>query len=488
VPADAQFCAACGSAQTTAVREEPAGTTAVRVDPPATTAVRAVPPPPPPPESPAPPAPPPHVPDQPFALEAAPASPPRPYAGGPAPRPAAAPNAGELVDQLARVGRSPGFVAAAGAAAIAAVALFVLGLVAAIAFPDGSAIGAIGYRHGTLSEAFGQMCQFAGAPFHGRRAAPALLIALPLLCCAAAAALMAARTGAKPPRARVLWGAATGVPFAVLMVVAALCAGDVEPSVGSSLGLGLVWGAIGGAAGAWWRVRRSTPDIADTVAPAAARPWTAALRVVLRPLAVALAVMALVGTVVWDVQTLREDGGGRSGRTLGVALVENSLGALDHGVHFFELGTTAKFRNQGATAILTPLPVGDGGADDLTGSDDATPADSYRLFGYRHDMAGYLFVPLLIVLMAIPALTALWAGFALARVRAAGSPAAGAAWGALVGPVWAVAIAILNAVVKKELFGMAVGDSVFVTTLVAAALLGALGGVLAVQPLRGATR
>ena len=55
----------------------------------------------------------------------------------------------------------------------------------------------------------------------------------------------------------------------------------------------------------------------------------------------------------------------------------------------------------------------------------------------------------------------------------AGSPLLGAAWGALVGPVWAIALAILNALLQDTLFGHAQGESVFGIVLVFGALIGA---------------
>ena len=57
--------------------------------------------------------------------------------------------------------------------------------------------------------------------------------------------------------------------------------------------------------------------------------------------------------------------------------------------------------------------------------------------------------------------------------------AVAAAWGASVGPVWSIALALLNGIVEKQLFGLANADSAFAAVLLAGALLGALGGALA---------
>ena len=87
-----------------------------------------------------------------------------------------------------------------------------------------------------------------------------------------------------------------------------------------------------------------------------------------------------------------------------------------------------------------------------------------------------------------PLSAALFAGFTVARERAAASPALGAAWGALVGPVWAITLALLNALLQDTLFGHAQGESVFGIVLVLGALVGALGGYLAPATARDALR
>ncbi|CAN5126836.1 hypothetical protein BH20ACT20_BH20ACT20_11960 [soil metagenome] len=56
-----------------------------------------------------------------------------------------------------------------------------------------------------------------------------------------------------------------------------------------------------------------------------------------------------------------------------------------------------------------------------------------------------------------------------------------AAWGALVGPVWAVTMALLDALATKQVFGNPEGESVFVAFLPGGALLGGLSGFLAGQ-------
>jgi predicted membrane protein len=91
---------------------------------------------------------------------------------------------------------------------------------------------------------------------------------------------------------------------------------------------------------------------------------------------------------------------------------------------------------------------------------------------------------MLVLLVGLPLCGALFAGFTVARERAATSPVVAAAWGALVGPVWATGLAIVNALLQDTLYGHAQGESVFGIVLVFGALVGALGGYLAAGPNR----
>ena len=88
---------------------------------------------------------------------------------------------------------------------------------------------------------------------------------------------------------------------------------------------------------------------------------------------------------------------------------------------------------------------------------------------------------MLVVLIGITVSAALFAGFTVARDRAASTPVLGAAWGALVGPVWAITLALLNGLLQDTLYGHAQGESVFGIVLVLGALVGALGGFLAAR-------
>ena len=124
--------------------------------------------------------------------------------------------------------------------------------------------------------------------------------------------------------------------------------------------------------------------------------------------------------------------------------------------------------------LALPLP-----ADDPEGV--AAGTDTFRLFAYRDGMSAIVFLLMLVVLIGVPVASALFAGFAVAREREAATPVLGAAWGALVGPVWAIVLAIVNSLLQDTLFGHAQGESVFGIVLVLGALIGALGGFLAAR-------
>jgi len=100
-------------------------------------------------------------------------------------------------------------------------------------------------------------------------------------------------------------------------------------------------------------------------------------------------------------------------------------------------------------------------------------------------MPTWAFVLWIVIILPIPILLALYAGFSMARTAGARDPAQGALWGAGAGPIWAIAVVILNALAKGTdlftVFGHAAGDSVFGWTLLIGAVSGSLGGLLATR-------
>jgi hypothetical protein len=164
----------------------------------------------------------------------------------------------------------------------------------------------------------------------------------------------------------------------------------------------------------------------------------------------------------------------RSGRSTATALVEEALFAGEHGVHLTALGAGARFAPDGPGALGLPLPVAD--AADVPGDDGRL-----RIFSYDDALPAYVLLPALVVLMGLLVLAALYAGFAAARAAAAPTLLRGAAWGALTGPAWAIAMVLLTALAGGLFHGDADGGSVFGLFLVFGALLGAAGGALALS-------
>jgi len=374
------------------------------------------------------------------------------------------------------------------AAAYAALAMLAAGLLLAAAFSDDSLIGLVGRDVGIVTEALRQVVQMLLADVistgsfgqESWRSAPAILVLVPVGACAVAASSQASGSEGLSRPARLALGAATGIPFGLLMVIVALAAGtsgDIEPSVGGAFGYGLLWGGLGGLLGTLRVVDRGVGASgmpARRGDGAASRGRVRAGLVVagaaLKPLGVLLLVSTVIGLSLVLVQTAA--GAVLANRPLAIAFVENALYLLEHGLHFAELGALVEFRSPGSLGALgLPIPVGDVTA--------VTGGDSFRIFGYREVLRGYVFVPLLLVGIALPVLLALYAGFSTARLQSARSPLLGAAWGAIVGPAWAVAMGLADAVIAGPVFGSAEGDSVFATFLLIGTAFGALGGRLA---------
>ncbi len=400
----------------------------------------------------------------------------------------------ELAQSLrAHVRASAGLMAAGVAGVLATVAVLLIALAIAVVFPDESLVGLVGTEAGLVSETLRQAVGFLLVGFtenesfqpESVRLAPALLVLVPIAACAGASFTQAGRMRGGSPRRRLLWGAATAVPFAIAMLICALGAGSVEfsvatkaePSVGGSFFLALLWGGLGGAAGAWMAMRRegAAPALA---LPARARFALGLIGAALRPLALAFLVATAIGTGAWLYETARDGNDARGDeRATTLALLDNGVYAVEHGVHAFALGLLVPFEIDTTSGTQVPLPSGD--RSKLTG--EASSDQEIRLLDYRRQMSAAVFIPLLLVLIALPVVAALLAGFEVARRRGADAGPAGAAWGALVGPVWALTGVLAIALTQKELFGRPQGDAVFVTMLLGGAALGALGGLLAAQ-------
>lgn len=407
------------------------------------------------------------------------------------------PGASDFAGMLLRFLRSPGVVAASTAAAIGAAATFLFGLLVAIVFPvERSIVGGSlawndsGGHVGILTRAFRQaaatlLVPFSASGVDGLRPAPSSFLLVPLVALAFAAARQGRRLRHLPARQRLRWGAMTAVPFALLMLIPLLMSGNLAPSFGWTLVASLGWAGAAGCAGAWWAIRRDAPETLHELVPARGVATLASARTALAPLALVLVVTTILGTGMWVLQTVRGVDGLKADRSLPTALVEDVLYAGAHGIHYAELGSGTAFRlpeGEGGSVLGLAVPVTK--TAKLYGRGTRR---TYRLFDYHRALPAWAFLLLAAVLVAIPALMALYAGFALARARTAATPAAGAAWGAAVGPAWALAMAVLSTLFAGNdwfvggLFGAPEGGSVFVTFLLGGAALGALGGLLGTQ-------
>ena len=391
--------------------------------------------------------------------------------------------AGELTGLIREGLALPGIVAAAIAGAVSAGIVLAAGLLIALITPDASIVGAPGIDAGIVTEAFRQavgtlltaMVEEPGLLVSGtRRIHPLLLVAIPLGALILTTRWQLYRTAAATPMARLGWAALVALPFALLMLVFAVIGGDSDTTSiatppASAFALGLLWGALGGLIGAATKL----PLAAITLPRAARRPAGAALAA-LRPLAAVLVICTALGLVGWLIQVARDVDGVRAGRSAPTALIEEAAFAGEHGIHLTALAAGARFTSDANGALGLPFPVAD--ANDVPGGDGG-----FRIFSYDDALPAYVLLPAIVVLMGLLALGALYGGFAAARAAGAGSLQSGALWGAITGPAWAIAMAILLVGAGGLFHGDADDGSVFAIFLVGGALLGAAGGALAVS-------
>jgi hypothetical protein len=432
------------------------------------------------------------------------------------------PGAGELASRIAAQLRAPGVLMAGLGALVAALVVVGAGIGLAAATNPQSIFDLHGRGESLITEGFRQAAATTLAGLHLKvfgtaadlRVTPAIFALVPLLATMLAVRALVPRTRGMSRRARLMWGAGAGLPFGLLMLIVGVVSGtadhsavspaaivgnvaesDLGVSLGATFLLATMWGAIGGFLGAWMGVRREgrpAPATEERSGLHVARRITGAA---LRPLAITLLVMALVGSGVWVAQSLRGVGkrdavSVRAKRSAVHATVENALYAAEHAVHFEALGTISSFHRPGLYLSLgMPLPVTKvkkvsrfdvGSLDTDSYAAAVRPPGTYNLFDYRRGVPAWTFV-LILGLILIPAVLALYAGFAVARAARAATPMAGAAFGLLVGPIWGLTMVVLNALVTHELFGRAGGDSLFVVHLLGGAVLGGIGGLLGAQ-------
>jgi hypothetical protein len=384
-----------------------------------------------------------------------------------------------------------GFAALIGAAVCLAFALFL-----AIVLPETSYL-AIASDSDLLEDTLAQALSFSQAnmqiPWSGEglRTAPVLFALIPALGVAAGVAALAPRTHGMQVRGRVLWAAAAGLPFAALMTVLCLGLGEFESArfeapvrfpADSVMTLSLLWGSLGGALGMLFDLRRRGELPSHPLSPSSARlagvGWAA-----LRPLLLALAVVGLLGTLAWVRQAIHDDSYSiYPDRSTAVAVGEQIAYAGDHAINILPLGAGAREELDGLPALpIEPEDLPEVASERPDQGFSESYFTTFDLFDYDGTMPPLLFVLTVVVLIGTPALLALYGGFAVARRVEETRPDRAAAWGALVGPVWCLAMVLLTTLARKGLFGNPTGDSVLVSFLLGGAILGAIGGFLAAR-------
>lgn len=375
-------------------------------------------------------------------------------------------DASDFAQQVAGQVQAPGALTALISGAMATGICLAVGLVLSIAFQDQSAgFHGDGLVGRWLSETVGfLLVGFDSAPTDfaaAGRVSALTLVAVPIGASALAAGLQADRTAGMAPWLRIAWGAATAIPLALAMLVIAAATSDPKASIGGAFVLALLWGALGGAAGVAWRLRGVESRAALTAPlPTWLRRVLSAVWGASAPLLVAWALAAIIGTGVWLYQTVFTEPIEASSALRALDLL---LYAGDNGVNYLALGFGVDF----SSSTVPPIPgVGFG--------------DS-RLFDYGGALPPYTFIPLLLILMLIPLVFLVYSGFACSRAAGAANPREGAAWGLLVGPVWALTLVTLNAMAPR-LLGAPSGETLFGLVLFSGLTLGALGGLMGGAP------
>lgn len=381
-------------------------------------------------------------------------------------------------------------VALAGLAALIGAGIcLAAGLLLAIVFPDESLLS-IGGGSGLFEQTLAQAASFSQAEMiaegFGVRTVPVLFVLIPILGVATGVAVLAPRTEGMPVRERLLWAAVAGLPFAILIAIFSVVAGEVDFlferqvkfSFGMVLLLSSIWGCLGGLLGMLHALRKSGQPVPNPLPPTADRfaqiGWSA-----LRPLLVALAVVGVLGTMAWVVQVDRESFLSPPSVSAWEATGEQVAYAGDHAINMLSLGAGANERKGPAPA----LPISPADLSEPDSEPEFGTSPTSNLFDYSGTMPTHLFVLTLIVLIGVPALLALYAGFAVVRQVGETQPDRAAAWGALVGPVWSLTMVLLTTLARKDVVGNPSGDSVFIAFLLGGAALGALGGLLAKRSL-----
>ncbi len=266
------------------------------------------------------------------------------------------------------------------------------------------------------------------------------------------------------------------VPFVcLLLLVALLGKADVEGQdiafkYGSVILAGTLIAACGALVGTWLSLRDTAPETLSGLLPPVAVKVLQAVRQPLRTGVIAVVLSGLLLTFYAEVQIIRGQESVKTQRSTVAAVVETPLFAPEFGLTVISLGTIGTAKD----AVFVPSD------DAIEKGDAAKLTEDHRIFDYSGPLSIIAFLPILVLTVGIPLLLALYGGFATARAVGAPSPGLGAAWGALVGVVWSLSFVLLRSL--NAFTGATVsGDSLFVSSLLFGAIVGAIGGFLATQ-------
>ncbi|HEX8103645.1 MAG TPA: hypothetical protein VF533_13600 [Solirubrobacteraceae bacterium] len=401
------------------------------------------------------------------------APPPPPPPPPPPGLPLATPSAAEFTDRLATWARTPAAVAVGTAALTAAGIMLGVGLLVAVLTPQNSLLGAygLGIFKETMRDAVGTtMARYGGDGFKST-VLPVTFVLVPVLAVAFGVRRSVGRLPDVPGAQRLLLAMATGVPLAFMLLLLAVLASDdgIGFSAGTVIAFALLWSAVGGALGIT-RATGSGPWLELTGrAPAGVRRWLGLVATALRPLAVLLAVSAVIGVACWEAQIIRGQTNGTYGRATATAVAETPFFAGQYAIQLTGLGMFAQFQPGGGEGgFVTAIPPNDTGR--VSGF-----IETYRITGYHRAIPFALYVFLLILLPGAAVLLALYSGYATALAAGARTAGMRAAFGASTGAVWALALVLLRWIGGERAL---VGDSLFVSALLLGAVAGALGGLL----------
>ncbi len=375
--------------------------------------------------------------------------------------------------------------------------VLVFGFLIAVLLPDSSSLS---YDDdGTVGLFKEVMFQVAGTSLSGIELsgdgeslsfhpAPIFFFLVPFVGVALGVALQLKQGGFRDRKSTLIAAISSAIPFAILMSIAALLTSQEEDqftlsaSVSGTFLLSLIAGGLGGLTGALLAQRDEARE--DGIWPAKLEKNIGLVWALLKPLGILLVAASLVGATIWSVQSIRNVAEVRGDSSLLTSVIDNVAFGGDFGIRNVGLGTMSTLEVQGFDeASVTPIPV-DPSGDKLS---ELTKDGKFNLLDYKNVLKAWSFVPILVVLIAMPLVLALYSGFLIGRDRQAPDPKLRAAWGALVGPVWAIVMVVLNALSMDMAFGHVIGDSLFVMVLIVGSIVGAVGSLLGTQAIGAPT-